>query len=86
MYEVHDHIREGVSSIMGGKVLEYESKTIYREGLRDGEEKGRKEGRQEGIEMMSIKLYNSGMPVEKIAELADVPVATVKQWIAKHTA
>lgn len=78
----YERIREGVNEIMGGQVLEYESKTIFKEGV----EQGRQEGRQEGIEMMVIKLYNSGMSIDKIAEIADVPVNIVKQWIEVHTA
>ena len=78
IYEVYDRIREGVSSVMGGQVLEHEAKTIFREGI--------KEGRQEAIEQMSVKLYNIGMPVEQIAEVAGVSVNIVRQWIAAHTA
>ena len=37
---------------MGGKVLEYEAKTIYREGIKEGI----KEGINEGMETLS-KLY-----------------------------
>ncbi len=29
----HDRVREGVRSVMGGKVLEYEAKTILNEGI-----------------------------------------------------
>ena len=39
------NVREGVKSVMGGKILEYEAKTILRRGI----EEGRQEGRQEGI-------------------------------------
>ena len=35
-----DSVRKGVKSIMGGKVLEYEAKTIRNEGLEEGLEKG----------------------------------------------
>lgn len=36
----YDSVREGVKSIMGGKVLEYEAKTIRNEGIEEGIEKG----------------------------------------------
>lgn len=32
----HDTIRKGVNDIMFGKVLEYEAKTIKREGIKEG--------------------------------------------------
>ncbi len=44
----HKNVREGVESIMGGKVLEYEAKTIKNEGIQEGLSIGRKEGRKEG--------------------------------------
>ncbi len=43
------NVREGVKSVMGGKILEYEEKTILRRGIEEGRERGREEGRQEGI-------------------------------------
>lgn len=33
-------VREGVKSVMGGKILEYEAKTIKKEGMAEGMEKG----------------------------------------------
>lgn len=50
-------IREGVQSVMGGKVLEHEAKTIRNEGIElgiqtgilQGRKEGREEGREEGI-------------------------------------
>lgn len=36
----YDSVREGVKTVMGGKVLEYEAKTIKREGLEEGIEQG----------------------------------------------
>ncbi|MEY8515945.1 hypothetical protein AALC25_03255 [Lachnospiraceae bacterium 29-84] len=33
---------------MGGKILEYEAKTIRNEALRQGREEGRRKGREEG--------------------------------------
>ncbi len=36
----YDYVKEGVKAVMGGKVLEYEAKTIKREGLEEGIEQG----------------------------------------------
>ena len=36
----HEKVREGVKSIMGGRVLEYEAKTILREGIALGRNEG----------------------------------------------
>ena len=39
----YEAVREGVKTVMGGKILEYEAKTIKREGEKEGIKKG--EGR-----------------------------------------
>ena len=44
----HEKVREGVKSIMGGRVLEYEAKTILREGIALGEARGLAKGLNEG--------------------------------------
>lgn len=33
----YDNVREGVKSVMGGKILDYEAKTIFEEGRSQGE-------------------------------------------------
>lgn len=48
----YEKIKKEVTTVMGGKVLEYEAKTIYREGIKEGI----KEGINEGMETLS-KLY-----------------------------
>ena len=40
----YDAVRKGVKSVMGGKVLEYEAKTIRNEGLEERLEKGMEKG------------------------------------------
>lgn len=40
----YDSVREGVKSVMGGKVLEYEAKAIKNEGIEEGIEKGIEKG------------------------------------------
>lgn len=48
--EKYINVREGVKSVMGGKVLEYEAKTIRREGIKEGIKEGIEEGMQEGLQ------------------------------------
>lgn len=59
-------VREGVKSVMGGKVLEYEAKTIKREGIKEGLEEGLKEGIKEGIKGTVSILRNLGIPQQTI--------------------
>ena len=70
----YDSVREGVKSVMGGKVLEYEAKTILREGIKQGIEQGMEQGMEQGIEQgreQGIKgtvsiLKNLGVPSRTI--------------------
>lgn len=55
-------VREGVKSVMGGKVLEYEAKAIKREGI----EEGIKEGMDAGIRGTVSILKNLGIPQQMI--------------------
>ncbi len=51
---------------MGGKVLEYEAKTIRNEGILLGRKEGRKEGREEGIRGTVSVLKELGVPQQTI--------------------
>ena len=68
----HAGIREKVGAIMGGVVLEHESKTIYNEGLQEGLQKGLREMVRRGLE--------AGVDASLLARMADVDVATVERW------
>lgn len=63
-------VKEGVKSVMGGKVLEYEAKAIKREGIVQGLEQGLEQGIEQGMEQgikgtVSI-LKNLGIPQQTI--------------------
>ena len=51
----YDKVREGVKSVMGGNVLEYEAKTIFNEGLALGRNEGILMGRNEGFALGEAK-------------------------------
>ena len=50
----YKQVQKGVSDVMGGKVLDYEAKTIFRQGVA----KGREDGISEGIKKGIISLIN----------------------------
>ena len=58
----YDSVREGVKSVMGGRVLEYEAKTIKREGIRLGIE----QGIDQGIRGTVSILKDLGIPPQTI--------------------
>jgi len=54
----YNSVKEGVKAVMGGKVLEYEAKTIKKEGV--------KEGIEQGIEGTVSILKKLGIPTQTI--------------------
>lgn len=57
----HAKIREGVKSVMGGKVLDYPAKTFYNKGLAKGEENAR--------HSIMERLIADGFPPERAANI-----------------
>ena len=62
-----------MDSVMGGAILEHESKTIHNEG--------RMEGRMEEKRLIAMRLYKKGTKAEDIADVVDASVNLVKEWI-----
>ena len=77
----YENVKEGVEAIMGGRVLEYEGKRIFNEGRNEGFNEGRNEGFNEGQKNMALNLYQAGIPVENIAQYAEVSIEKVEKWI-----
>lgn len=55
-------VKKGVKTVMGGRVLEYEAKTIKKEGIKEGIE----QGIEQGIEGTVSILKNLGVPAQTI--------------------
>ena len=68
----HQKVREGVKSVMGGQVLEYEAKRIRNEGIEHGLERGMAEGLERGEAIKLIEMVCKKMLKEKtVEEIAD---------------
>ena len=72
----YDNVKEGVTSIMGGKVLEYEAKQILNEG--------KIEGRIEQARETAQVLRGMGISEEKIAKAVNVSVGVLKEWFSAN--
>ena len=72
----YEYVREGVKSVMGGKVLEYEAKQILNEGKKEGKIEGRIEQAKETAQV----LKGMGMGEESIAKAVNVSVGVLKEW------
>ncbi len=55
--EKYEKVRRGVTSAMGGEILEYEAKTIWKGGYAEGERSGFAEGKRSGFAEGEIKAY-----------------------------
>ena len=76
----YDNVKEGVTSIMGGKVLEYEAKQI----LNEGKKEGRIEGRMEQARETAQVLRGMGISEEKIAKAVNVSIGVLKEWFSAN--
>lgn len=70
-------VKEEADKIMGGQVLDYETKAIFREGLQQGREQGFESGKV-------IARFEDGMSIEEIAEKTKVSIETVKSILTKE--
>ena len=52
-----------------------------REGRREGKLEGKREGKQEQARLTVLNLAKMGVPVEKIAEIVEVNIGLVKNWV-----
>lgn len=66
----YGHVKEGVRSVMGGKVLNYRTKRIYNRGVSQG-------ALQSKIEVF-LKALSKGMTLSDAQDLVDIDDATVK--------
>ena len=89
----YDNVEKEVTEVMGGKVLNYRSKEIFREamekGLEEGRRKGQEEGRLEGSNQKTVELvtkkYQKGDSASKIAEDLLMSVEEVEEILGKMT-
>ena len=68
----YEAVRKGVRTVMGGKILEYEAKTILKKGREEGWEAGREEGweagREEGVKAFILDNLEEQIPETRILE------------------
>ena len=62
-------VRKGAENIMGGKILEYEAKTIHNTGLRIGLEQGREQGQAEKENSIIISMLKNKLSLEQIVSI-----------------
>ena len=97
MRTVTDHIipegqvRERLGEIMGGNILKLRSEELIEEGYAEGHSRGRNEGLKEGIKegqieerkIIALRMFNSGMDMDRIADIVDASEDEIRSWIGK---
>lgn len=74
----HQNVKEGVKSVMGGKVLEYEAKTIKNEGFSQGISQGISQGKLEAL----LELVRDGvLTLEDAAKRLDKSVEELEELL-----
>lgn len=76
----YESIRKEVTSIMGGKVLEYEAKDILRKGIKQGIEVGTKAGK---LETLCGLVKDNLLSVEEAAKRAEMTVEEFQEELHK---
>ena len=78
----HEKVREGVKSIMGGQVLEYEAKTILREGIALGRNEGialgEALGEAKGIAATARRMLARGVSSEQVVDFTGLSLGEVE--------
>ena len=74
----HKNVVEGVKSIMGGKILEYEAKTILKRGLTEGLEKGK-------LTAYAEMVHDGFISVPDAANRFNISVKEFKDFLCKQT-
>lgn len=80
----YDNVEKEVTEVMGGKVLNYRSKEIFREAMEKGLEEGRLEGSNQKTVELVTKKYQKGDSVSKIAEDLLMSVEEVEEILGKN--
>lgn len=75
-----DNVKEGVKSVMGGKVLEYEAKTILKQGIEVGREEGEKWGKLEQAKETAFVLRDMGLEKDAIEKAVNVDADQLEKW------
>ena len=77
----YNTVRKGVGEIMGGKVLDYETKRIYNAGKADGKAEGLLEGQLESRRQTARKMHEMGMEIKTITEVLGADESTIEEWL-----
>lgn len=81
----YGNVKEGVKSVMGGRILDYEAKRIKKEGREEGKKEGLQEGKKEGqIETLVGLVKDNILSVQEAASRASLPEAGFREQMRKY--
>ena len=70
-------IVEGVKSVMGGKILNYEAKDILNRGRQEGLKEGRQEGIEKGKLEVALDMLKEKLSLDMIARITKLPTERI---------
>ena len=68
----HNKVKKEADKVMGGEILEYEAKTIYRNGFKNGELKGELKGKLENAIQVYKNCIERGMSKEDALAISEL--------------
>ena len=74
----YQNIQKEVKEIMGGRVLDYESRSIFYDGIARGRIEGEEQGKREEKFAAARRLRNAGMSDTQIHQFTDLPLDDLK--------
>jgi hypothetical protein len=77
----YENVRRGVEPIMGGKIIEYEAKTILNKGIEQGIEQGIAKGRLESAISTLNRYIRRNLPIDAqvLADIAEDNKLTIEK-------
>jgi hypothetical protein len=76
-----DFLRDQSSEVINMLTAEFKLEDALQVWKEEGREEGRKEGIEEGIEKMAKNLFSKGVPLNVIAQSADLPLEKIQAFI-----
>ena len=77
-----EKVQEGVKTVMGGQILEYEAKTIWREGRDEGRNEGRNEERKKAMtetEERAKDMIRDRMELSLVEKYTHLPLSRIRE-------
>ena len=77
----YSNVKKEVGAIMGGEILEYPTKTAWREAVQQGLQQGLQQGQLDKLTEIVQKKLQKGYSVEQIADILEESIETIEEIV-----